>query len=81
MNPPAPNRGPLDDEGPLPDLISGLMWLATAVAGVGVSSSPARRGRTSASHSCSRRFAAAWGVISIWLGVTARTMTSGRAPP
>ncbi len=39
MHIPAPNRRPFDDDGPLPDLISGLMWLATAAAGVAV---PAR---------------------------------------
>ena len=39
---PAPNRRPFDDDGPLPDLISGLMWLATAAAGVAV---PAPRRR------------------------------------
>ena len=40
MNAPAPNRGPLHDDGPLPDLISGLMWLATSVVGVAVLALP-----------------------------------------
>jgi diguanylate cyclase (GGDEF)-like protein len=78
MNPPARNRGPLDVDGPLPDLISGLMWLATAVVGVAVLVIPGTPRPHLAVAFTLAGFAAAWGVVSLWLGVTERTMTIGR---
>jgi GGDEF domain-containing protein len=75
MDAAARNQGPLDDEGPLPDLISGLMWLATAAAGVGVLVIPGTPRPHLGIALLLAGFAAAWGVISLWLGVTARTMT------
>jgi diguanylate cyclase (GGDEF)-like protein len=75
MDAAARNRGPLDDEGPLPDLISGLMWLATATAGVGVLVIPGTPRPHLGVALLLAAFAAAWGVISLWLAATARTMT------
>jgi diguanylate cyclase len=74
MNPPARNRGPLDDDGPLPDLISGLMWLATAVVGVAVLALPGTPHPHLAVALVLAGFAGAWGLFSLWLGLTARTM-------
>jgi diguanylate cyclase (GGDEF)-like protein len=78
MNPPARNRGPLDVDGPLPDLISGLMWLATAVVGVAVLVIPGTPRPHLAVAFTLAGFAAAWGAVSLWLGITERTMTIGR---
>jgi diguanylate cyclase (GGDEF)-like protein len=77
MNPPARTRGPLADDGPLPDLISGLMWLATSVAGVAVLVIPGTPHPHLAIALVIAAFAAGWGVLSLWLGLTARTMTIG----
>ena len=74
MNPPARNHGPLADDGPLPDLISGLMWLATAVAGVAVLVIPGTPRPHLAVALVLAGFAAGWGVLSLWLGRTGRTM-------
>jgi diguanylate cyclase (GGDEF)-like protein len=74
MNAPARTRGPLHDDGPLPDLISGLMWLATSVAGVGVLALPGTPHPHLAVALVLAGFAAGWGVFSLWLGLTARTM-------
>ena len=75
MNPATWNRGPHDDDGPLPDLISGLMWLATAAAGVGVLVIPGTPRPHLAVALVLAGFAAAGGVLSLWLGVTERTMS------
>ena len=75
MNTPAPNRGPLDDEGPLPDLVSGLMWLATAVAGVGVLVIPGTPRPHLGVALLLAALAGGWGILSIGLGLTARTMS------
>jgi diguanylate cyclase (GGDEF)-like protein len=74
MNPPV-NNGPFDDDGPLPDLISGLMWLATAVAGVAVLAIPGTPRPHLGVALVLAAFAAGWGVLSLWLGLTERTMT------
>jgi diguanylate cyclase (GGDEF)-like protein len=78
MNSPARNRGPLHDDGPLPDLVSGLMWLATAVVGVGVLALPGTPHPHLGVALVLAGFAAGWGVVSLWLGLTARTMPIGR---
>jgi diguanylate cyclase (GGDEF)-like protein len=75
MDTTAPNRRPLDDEGPLPDLISGLMWLATAAAGVGVLVIPGTPRPHLVVALLLAGLAAAWGIVSIWLGATGRTMS------
>jgi diguanylate cyclase (GGDEF)-like protein len=79
MNPPARTRGPLHDDGPLPDLISGLMWLATSVVGVAVLAIPGTPRPHLAVVLVLAGLAAGWGGLSLWLGLTARTMTI--APP
>jgi diguanylate cyclase (GGDEF)-like protein len=71
----APNRRPLDDDGTLPDLISGLMWLATAAAGVAVLAIPGTPRPHLGVALLLAGFAAGWGFVSLWLGLTARTMT------
>src|SRR6185312_3848120 len=78
MNPPARTRGPLHDDGPLPDLISGLMWLATSVVGIAVLAIPGTPRPHLAIALALAGFAAGWGVVSLWLGLTARTMSIGR---
>jgi hypothetical protein len=75
MDKTAPNLGP-DDEGPLPDLISGLMWLATAAAGVGVLVIPGTPQPHLGVALLLAGLAAGWGILSIWLGLTARTMST-----
>jgi diguanylate cyclase (GGDEF)-like protein len=70
----APQRGPLHDDGPLPDLTSGLMWLATAVAGVAVLPLP---GTTHAHLPWAiglALFAGAWGAASLTMGLRGITM-------
>jgi diguanylate cyclase (GGDEF)-like protein len=78
MHSPARTRGPLHDDGPLPDLISGLMWLATSVVGVAVLAIPGTPRPHLAVALVLAGFAAGWGVLSLWLGLTARTMSIGR---
>ena len=65
MNAPARNRGPLHDDGPLPDLISGLMWLATSVVGVAVLALPGTPRPHLAVALVLAGFAAGWGVFSL----------------
>src|SRR4051794_41961643 len=72
MNPPARTRGPLHDDGPLPDFISGLMWLATAVVGVAVLAVPGTPRPHLAVALVLAGFAAGWGVLSLWLRVPPR---------
>ena len=78
MNALARNRGPLHDDGPLPDLISGLMWLATSVVGIAVLAIPGTPRPHLAIALVLAGFAAGWGVLSLWLGLTERTMSIGR---
>ena len=65
-------------DGPLADLTSGVMWLATATVGLAVLALPG----TSRTHLgwavALAGFAAAWGGISLWLGVRSKTMPIGR---
>jgi diguanylate cyclase (GGDEF)-like protein len=66
------------DDGPLPDLTSGLMWLATAVVGIGVQALPG----TDHAHMgwvvglCC--FAFAWGALSVVFGVRGWIMPLGQ---
>lgn len=65
-------------DGPLADLTSGIMWLATAAIGLAVLVLPGTV-RTHLTWVFSlAAFAAAWGAISLWLGLRARTMSIGR---
>jgi diguanylate cyclase (GGDEF)-like protein len=65
------------DDGPLPDLTSGLMWLATAVVGMAVRVLPG----TDHSHKgwvlLLSGFAFAWGAISVVLGLRGWIMSLG----
>ncbi len=73
-----PHRRPPADDGPLPDLISGLMWLATAVAALAVLAIPGTPSPHLIWSFALAGFAAGWGIFSLWLGITARTMTIAR---
>ena len=65
-------------DGPLADLTSGVMWLATATVGLAVLALPGTS-RTHLGWSVALAgFAAAWGGISLWLGVRSKTMPIGR---
>ena len=65
-------------DGPLADLTSGVMWLATAAIGLIVLVLPG----TVRAHLdwvfVLVAFAGGWGAISLWLGVRSRTMSIGR---
>jgi diguanylate cyclase (GGDEF)-like protein len=57
------------DDGPLPDLTSGLMWLATAVVGMAVQALPGTRHAHMGAVVALCAFASAWGIFSIVLGL------------
>lgn len=65
-------------DGPLADLTSGAMWLTTGTVGVAVLVLPGTLRTHLAWVFALGGFAVAWGVISLWLGVRARTMSIGR---
>jgi diguanylate cyclase (GGDEF)-like protein len=68
---------PTQGDGPLPDLTSGAMWLATAAAGLAALVLPgADRSRLALVLGLAA-FAAAWGGFSLWMGLTDRTMKMG----
>ena len=54
------------------------MWLATAVVGVAVLAIPGTPRPHLGVALVLAGFAAGWGVLSLWLGVTERTMPIGR---
>jgi diguanylate cyclase (GGDEF)-like protein len=66
------------DDGPLPDITSGLMWLATGVVGMAVQALPG----TDHSHMgwviALSAFAVAWGAISVLLGLRGLVMSLER---
>lgn len=68
---------PTKGDGPLPDLTSGAMWLATAAAGLAALTLPG----ADRSHLVLMlglvAFAAAWGSFSLWMGLTHHTMSIG----
>jgi diguanylate cyclase (GGDEF)-like protein len=68
---------PTQGDGPLPDLTSGAMWLATAAAGLGALALPGADRSHLALVIGLAAFAAAWGGFSLWMGVTGHTMTMG----
>src|SRR5215217_3579378 len=63
------------DEGPLPDLTSGLMWLATGILGVIVQQLPGTPDEHRGWVYVLCAFALAWGVLSVFLGVRRWTMS------
>jgi diguanylate cyclase (GGDEF)-like protein len=74
---PGPDGPPEDphDDGRLADLVSAFMWLLTAVAGVAALLLPATRHTHLGWSLGLAGFAAAWGVVSLVLGVRDATMT------
>jgi diguanylate cyclase (GGDEF)-like protein len=69
--------GPLHDDGPLPDLTSGTMWLATALAGLAVLVLPGSAHAHVAWTIALSGFALAWGAASLVMGFRAITMPLG----
>jgi diguanylate cyclase (GGDEF)-like protein len=65
-------------DGPLADLTSGVMWLATGAIGLAVLALPGTLRAHLGWDVALAAFAMGWGVVSLWLGVRARTMTIGR---
>jgi len=65
------------DDGPLPDLTSGVMWAATGLLGAGVLALPG----TDRSHIVMAlsmaAFAIGWGIFSLWMASRGRGMTIG----
>ncbi|HXD66299.1 MAG TPA: GGDEF domain-containing protein [Solirubrobacteraceae bacterium] len=66
------------DDGPLADLTSGVMWLATAAIGVAVLVLPGTLRTHLGWAFALAGFAAGWGGMSLWLGIRAKTMPIGR---
>ncbi len=65
-------------DGPLADVTSGIMWLATAVVGLAVLVLPGTLRSHLGWDVALAVFAMGWGCVSLWLGVRAKTMTTGR---
>lgn len=65
----------LHDDGPLPDLISGLMWLSAAGTGAVALALPGTDRMHLGWALTLVGFAAAWGVISLFLGIRSKTMS------
>jgi diguanylate cyclase (GGDEF)-like protein len=79
IRPSLPAEGEPYEDGPLPDLISGAMWLATGLVGLAVQALP---GVTENSELpwvwVLGGFAIAWGVTSIFLGMRGKVMPIGQ---
>ena len=73
----SPRQLPTQGDGPLPDLTSGAMWLATSVAGLAALALPGADRSHLAVTLALAVFAAAWGGLSLWMGFTHRTMSMG----
>ena len=65
-------------DGALPDLTSGLMWIATAVFGATALAFPGSSHAHVAWALGIAGFALAWGVFSVWLGMRGHTMSIER---
>lgn len=65
-------------DGPLADLTSGVMWLATAVIGLAVLALPGNLRAHLGWLFALAAFAGGWGGVSLWLGVRSKTMSIGR---
>jgi hypothetical protein len=74
-----PSDGEPYEDGPLPDLISGAMWMATGSVGLAVQALP---GVTENSELpwvwVLGAFAIVWGGISVWLGLGGKVMPLGQ---
>jgi diguanylate cyclase (GGDEF)-like protein len=73
----SPRQLPTQGDGPLPDLTSGAMWLATAAAGLAALALPGADRSHLALVLGLAAFASAWGGLSVWMGLTQRTMSMG----
>jgi diguanylate cyclase (GGDEF)-like protein len=71
----APQGGPPHDDGPLPDLTSGLMWLATGLAGLAVLPLPGTTHAHLVWALVLAAFAIAWGAASLTMGLRGITMS------
>ena len=74
-----PSEGEPYEDGPLPDLISGAMWLATGVVGLAVQALPG------VAENSERpwvwvlgAFAIGWGLTSVFLGMRGKVMPIGQ---
>jgi diguanylate cyclase (GGDEF)-like protein len=65
---------PIDDDGRLADLVSGAMWIATALIGLAVLALPGSETGHVGLAAGLAGFAVAWGSFSLWLGATRKTM-------
>jgi diguanylate cyclase (GGDEF)-like protein len=65
------------DDGPLPDLTSGVMWTATGVLGAAVLLLPGSYGEHEEIALAMALFAVAWGLFSLWMASRRRGMTVG----
>ena len=65
------------DDGPLPDLTSGVMWTATGLLGGLVLVLPASNGTHVEIALAMAAFAVGWGVFSLWMASRGRSMTVG----
>src|SRR4051812_33233694 len=65
------------DDGPLPDLTSGVMWAATGLVGAGVLVLPGSDHSHIVIALCMAGFAIGWGLFSLWMASQGRGMTVG----
>jgi diguanylate cyclase (GGDEF)-like protein len=63
------------DDGPLPDLISGIMWSATGLVGAGVLWLPGSDRSHATIALALAVFSLAWGLISFWLAARGQSMS------
>ena len=74
-----PSEGEPYEDGPLPDLISGAMWLATGVVGLAVQALPGVAENSELPWVwVLGGFAIAWGVTSVVLGMRGKVMPIGQ---
>jgi diguanylate cyclase (GGDEF)-like protein len=66
------------DDGPLPDLVSGFMWIATAVMGLVALTLPGTDREHLSWVVALALFALGWGVISVMLGLRGKVMPIGQ---
>jgi diguanylate cyclase (GGDEF)-like protein len=65
------------DDGPLPDLTSGVMWTATGLLGAVALALPGSHRDNAAVALLLAGFAVGWGVVSLWMASRGRGMTVG----
>ena len=65
------------DDGPLPDLTSGVMWTSTGLLGLAVLLLPESNQEHIAIAIVMAAFAVGWGLFSLWMASRGRGMTVG----